>query len=239
MKQRHKQTGYTLGVLLLSSFALSGCFHSDSDSDSDSNTAPASFEVTVVNATNNQPLSPVVVVAHTAAFSIWTVGTAASTELENIAEGGSNAELLASLAAADAATASGTGPIGSGGTETITVTTDSATQTLISVATMLVNTNDAFSGLRSIDISGMAIGDSMMFKANAYDAGTELNSESLGTMPGPADGGEGFNAARTDISDVVRGHGGVVTADDGLGTSVLDQSHRFDNPAMMVTITRI
>lgn len=42
-----------------------------------------------------------------------------------------------------------------------------------------------------------------------------------------ADGGEGFNAARSDINDIVRGDGGVVTADDGLSSSVLNQSHRF------------
>lgn len=104
---------------------------------------------------------------------------------------------------------------------------------------MLVNTNDAFAGLRSIDVSGLAIGDAITLNAKAYDAGTELDSESAGTMPGPADGGEGFNANRSDVNNFVRGHGGVVTADDGLSSSVLNQSHRFDNPGMIVTIKRI
>ena len=237
MNQRTKKSWYSVTTMLLSSLILAGCGHSDSDSDG--NVALATYEVRVVNPTNNQPFSPVAVVAHTAAVSVWTVGTAASTELENIAEGGSNAELIASLAAEDAASASGAAPIGPGGSDMITIATTSATQTLISVVTMLVNTNDAFSGLRSIDVSGMAVGDSMMFTASVYDAGTEINDESAGTMPGPADGGEGFNAARTDISDMVRRHGGVVTVDDGLATSVLDQSHRFDNPGMMLRISRI
>jgi len=167
------------------------------------------------------------------------VGSAASTALEYIAEGGSNAQLLASLANVDAASASGMAAIGPGGNETMTVTTSATTQTLITVVTMLVNTNDAFSGIRSVDVSGLASGDTMTLDAHVYDAGTELNSESLGTIPGPADGGEGFNAARSDMNNIVRSHGGVVTLDDGLNTSVLNQSHRFDNPAMMVTISRI
>jgi len=75
--------------------------------------------------------------------------------------------------------------------------------------------------------------------ANVYDAGTEINNEAPGTIPGPADGGEGFNADRSDNVNLVRGHGGVVSSADGLASSVLDQSHRFDNPAVMVTITRI
>ena len=235
MNQRYRKLWYSVGTMLLSGMVLTGCGHSDDDSD----TALASYEVRVVNPTSNQPFSPVAVVAHTAAVTVWTVGAAASTELEYIAEGGSNAELMASLATEDAAFATGAAPVGPGGNDMITIVTTSAAQTMISVVTMLVNTNDAFSGLRSIDVSGMAVGDSMMFTAMVYDAGTEMNSESAGTMPGPADGGEGFNASRNDISDLVSGHGGVVTGDDGLAGSVLDQSHRFDNPGMMLRITRI
>ena len=233
MKQRHNNIWHSVFTLLIISLFLTGCGSSSSP------LAPASYDVRVVNATNNQPLSPVAVVAHTASYSVWTIGSAASTELEYIAEGGSNTQLLASLTAEDASSASGAGPIGPGGNETISVTTSSSSQTRITVVSMLVNTNDAFAGLRSIDVSGLASGESMTFNSNAYDAGTELNSESSGTMPGPADGGEGFNAARTDIINLVRSHGGVVTADDGLSSSVLDQSHRFDNPGMIVSITRI
>lgn len=234
MTQLHNTT-WSVCTVLLTSLYLSGCGSGSSSSSG----APARYEVTVVNATNNQPLSPVAVVTHTAAFSAWTVGAAASTELENIAEGGSNSQLLASLAGIDTTSASGASAIGPGGSETISITPSAATQTLVTVVTMLVNTNDAFSGLRSVDVSGLASGDSMSFMTGVYDAGTELNSESAGTMPGPADGGEGFNAARTDINNVVRSHGGVVTSDDGLSSSVLNESHRFDNPGMRVTITRI
>ena len=70
------------------------------------------------------------------------------------------------------------------------------------------------------------------------DAGTEVNSEAAGTMPGPADGGEGFNATRTDTGYVAM-HPGVVTVDDGLTNSVLTVQHKFDNPAVRIMVTRI
>lgn len=240
MNKRLNNTWFSAGVsacaVMLGSLYITGCSSSNDDTPA---ATLASYEVNVVNATNNQPLSPVVVITHSADYSVWNVGSAASTDLEYLAEGGSNSQLITALASEDASSASGAAPIGPGGNETITVTISASTQTLLSVASMLVNTNDAFSGVRSIDVSGLAQGDSMTMTAKVYDSGTEVNSESLGTIPGPADNGEGFNAARSDINDIVTSHGGVVTADDGLSTSVLDQSHRFDNPAMVVTITRM
>lgn len=238
MNQQFNKTGFSTAALLLASFYLTAC-GSSSSSLPVTPPALASYEVTVVNATSNQPLSPVAIISHSASYAAWQVGDAASTAVEYLAEGGSNSQLLAALSGVDAASASGIGAIGPGGNEKISISVSASTQTLITVASMLVNTNDAFAGIRSLDVSSLASGESMTVAAKVYDAGTELNSESAGTMPGPADGGEGFNAARSDISDVVRFHGGVVTADDGLASSVLDQSHRFDNPAMMVTITRI
>jgi hypothetical protein len=109
--------------------------------------------------------------------------------------------------------------------------------TYFTAATMLVNTNDAFSGLTGIDISTMAVDDKKSWRLNVYDAGTELNSEAMGTIPGPADGGTGFDASRDDV-DFVGYHSGVVSQDDGLSSSVLTQAHRFDNPAIKLTITR-
>jgi hypothetical protein len=77
----------------------------------------------------------------------------------------------------------------------------------------------------------------IMMHYMAYDAGTEANTEAKGSMPGPADGGEGFNAARDDVN-FVHIHPGVISQYDGLADSVLMPSHRFDNPVLAVTITR-
>lgn len=193
-----------------------------------------SYDVTVTNLTNAQPLSPVAVVLHDEG-NLWTIGEPASAALEQMAEGGDTAELRAlSVVLAEA---SGAAPIGPSGSETISITIQDNEMANISITTMLVNTNDAFTGLNAWSLADLAVGDSWTTVARAYDAGTEANTEAAGTMPGPADGGEGFNAARDD-ADFVALHPGVVTGDDGLGSSVLTVQHKFDNPVVRITITR-
>ncbi|MEM7279591.1 MAG: spondin domain-containing protein [Pseudomonadota bacterium] len=204
--------------------------------------AMASFEISVSNLTNAQPLSPAAVILHQEAYSVFTVGTAASLGLEDLAEGGSNAALLAEADAAVGvtATASGAGAIGPGGNETITV--DVLASGLpglnVSVISMLVNTNDAFSGLNSLSVESMAVGETISTRGIAYDAGTEFNSETAATIPGPAGNGEGFNAVRDDRQDAVKMHQGVVSRDDGYAGSDLTEAHRFDNSVIAVSVTR-
>jgi hypothetical protein len=191
-----------------------------------------SYQITVTNLTNSQPLSPVAVVLHPSG-KLWSVGAVPSVELEMMAEGGDNSGLLALGMAA----ASGAGAIGPGDNETISVTVRDVINAKLTVATMLVNTNDAFSGLNAWDLSQLAVGDSWTTTAGVYDAGSEVNSEAAGTMPGPADGGEGFNAMRSDTGYVAM-HPGIVSVDDGLSSSVLSVEHRFDNPAIRIMVTR-
>ena len=237
---------YRLLSVAGAALALQAC---DSDSNAVMPPAPppppamASFDVTAINLTNAQPLSPIAVIAHTDAYSSFGVGDAATAGLEEMAEGGDNAALIAE-ADADTAnvfvTASGGAPIGPAGSETVSVTllaSDLPTLQL-SVATMLVNTNDAFAALNGFDVSGMAVGDAMTLNTIAYDAGTEADTEAAADIPGPAGGGEGFNAARDDDADRVTMHSGVVSRDDGFATSDLTEQHRFDNPVMRVRIER-
>lgn len=205
--------------------------------------AMASFEVTVTNLTNGQPLSPVAVIAHQSGYSVFTVGTAATTGLETQAEGGDNSALIAE-ADADAAviaSASGAAAIGPAGSETITIEVlqSDLPGLNVSVSTMLVNTNDAITGLNGVSVADMMAGDSISWRTIAYDSGTEANTEAAAHIPGPAGGGEGFNAARDDLADRVSMHAGIVSQDDGFATSDLTGQHRFDNPAAQVSIERI
>jgi hypothetical protein len=203
--------------------------------------AMASFDVTVSNLTNAQPLSPVAVIAHQSGYAVFEIGSAASAGLEELAEGGDNTELLAE-ADADAmvaGSASGASPIGPAGSETVTVDVlDSDRSGLrISIATMLVNTNDAFTSLNAA-VESMAVGDVLSFYGVAYDAGTEADTEMAVHIPGPAGGGAGFDAVRDDQADLVAMHSGVVSQDDGLASSDLTEQHRFDNPVAHIRITR-
>jgi hypothetical protein len=222
-------------------FSLVACSSSDDDSDPiiiDPPPPPPleyQFELTFGNLTNAQPLSPILAVLHQDS-SIWTIGEASSSGLELLAESGDNSELsAASFVTANATTADVLPP---GMTETVTIMTTNADALQLSLVTMLVNTNDAFTGNSMIDLSSLMVGDSLSLRSAVYDAGTEANSEASGTIPGPADGGEGFNSMRDDV-DYVSRHPGVVGLDDGLSSSVLNNEHKFDNPAMSVMIVRV
>ncbi len=205
----------------------------------DDDVARATYQVTVYNLTEAQPLSPPVVVLHGAAYSAWTLGSPATVGLETLAEGGSGATLMTE-ANADAAVRTveiGSAVVGPGASAQLTASMPASSDARLTVAAMLVNTNDGFTGVTGHDLSGLAVGESLMVPARVYDAGTEDNSETAATVPGPAGGGTGFDAARNDSNKVLL-HGGVVSNQDGLPTSALTGNHKFDNPAMRIVVTR-
>ena len=205
--------------------------------------ALATFEVSVTNLTNAQPLSPIAVIAHDDSYRVFSVGEAATVGLEELAEGGTNGRLFAEAAADSGVfiTAGSASPVPPGASASIrfTVELDELPNARLSVSTMLVNTNDAFTGLNGLAIGDLAVGDSRRGSGIAYDAGTEANTEEAIHIPGPAGGGEGFNADRDDRFDRVAMHAGVVGRDDGFATSDLDNQHRFDNPVLRATVTRV
>ncbi|MGI9204414.1 MAG: spondin domain-containing protein [Woeseiaceae bacterium] len=239
---------FRLLLLAIGSIALQACDNSDDNTVLPPPPPPpppamASFAVTVTNLTNAQPLSPLAVIGHSAGFSVFAVGSPASPGLEELAEGGANAALIAE-ADGDAAvvvTGSGAAPIGPAGSETVTINVLDSDRfgLLLSVSSMLVNTNDAFTGLNGVAVQTLAVGDVMTLDAIAYDAGTEADTEMAIHIPGPAGGGEGFNAARDDQADRVAMHPGVVSQDDGLANSDLSEQNRFDNPVARISIERM
>ena len=220
-------------------YFLSACGHSNnSSSEMEPDVMPPlvmEYQVTLSNLTNGQPFSPIAVILH-GTGEIWQLGQPASVLLENLAESGDNSGLInADFVISNASN----GDILLPGSQTqISISTTDSAATYLSLATMLVNSNDAFTGLSTIAINQLEVGDSLSFNAGVYDAGTEGNSEMSGTIPGPADGGEGFNVSRDDV-DYVAMHPGIVSLEDGLNTSVLTYQHRFDNPAMSVKIVRM
>lgn len=208
--------------------------------------ADARFEVTVSNLTLAQPLSPVAVVLHQSGFNSFVDGETANLAMELMAEGGDNTDVLgdAVAAAEHLASASSDGPIAPasiGNAITLTVPEDQLSDIRLTVLSMLVHTNDAFTGANSANVSSMAVGDTIRLTGPTWDAGTENNDEQGANIPGPNFGGEGFNSARDDIIDRVRFHQGVVTAasvESGDMNSDLMERHRFDNPTSRISITR-
>lgn len=224
--------------VILASLTLSACGGSSNDSDDTMKT----YKVTIKNVTANQPFSHAAVILHMPSYHAFQAGQVASVGLEYLAEGGSNDELLdeASADAGHLASKSGSSEIFSGSSETIELSVaEDATDFKISIASMLVNTNDAFAGVSSKKISGLAVGESFGMHIPVWDSGTEANDEAASTIPGPAGGGTGFDASRAGDADFVAIHQGVVTQTDGFATSALNETHRFNNPVGLLRVERV
>jgi hypothetical protein len=149
-----------------------------------------SYSITVTNLTRGQIFSPALVATHRGSASMFHAGGAASPELQALAEDGNNALLLAQLGGDTSVfdVQSSTGMIHPGMSETIVVQADTA-HPLLSVAAMMVSTNDTFVGL---DASFLPLrGETVL--AYAYDAGTEFNSEDCAFIPGPPCGNGGVH----------------------------------------------
>lgn len=160
------------------------------DDDEHENGAPKTWRVTITNLTpagpgapGSQPLSPPLFVVHSRQADVWSVGEIASHGVAAIAEDANNAPLKSALPALPGVktvlTGAG-GPIPSGVTRSFTVETSGKFNRL-SVVTMLVNTNDAFTGLDSLRLRGHGSSHETM----AYDAGSEKNNELKSHIPGP------------------------------------------------------
>ncbi|SRR6266511_4009413 len=158
--------------------------------------APASadgstaWKVTVTNLTppgpgapGSQPLSPPLFVVHSGRTHVWRVGELASHGVAAIAEDADNSVLesaLPKLAGVRTVFTGAGGPIPSGQSRTFTVQT-SGRFARLSVLTMLVNTNDGFTGLDAVGLAGRGTALVRM----AYDAGSERNNELRAFIPGP------------------------------------------------------
>lgn len=217
----------------------------------------AVFTVQLTNLTYGQPFSSAAVVLHEPGFNTFIDGEIASLGLEKLAEGGDPTELMSEALAAtqylDAVTTPGaTAPRSIGVMSTLLVPLLDIDDLRISFTTMLVDTNDGFTGLNAANISNMTVGQTISFMAPTWDAGTEANTETASTMPGPAasaagGGGAsaGFDTTRDDLFDLVHFHRGVVTSanasdgsKEGLSTSILTEADRWDNPTARIVVTR-
>jgi hypothetical protein len=164
------------------------------------------WNVTVTNLTRpgSQPLSPPLFVVHSNRADVWSVGEIATHPVAAIAEDANNAPAESALAdlpgVRDVFTGAG-GPIPPGASRTYSVETRGHFNRL-SVVTMLVNTNDAFTGLDSVHLRGR--GDTVATRA--YDGGSEVNNERATHIPGPCCNNP---FVRDPEGAVIRMHGGI------------------------------
>lgn len=199
----------------------------------DNRRAATEYEVTVTNLTKDQLLSPPVAATHGKTVAFFALGEPALDELVLVAEdgmGGPLADLLNTLPEVYEAMAT-TDPIPPGGSITLDIVSRGRFDRL-SLAGMLVNTNDAFAAVDTVALPRFRHRP-VTYYASAYDAGSEENNENCDFIPGPACGGP--NERDTDGAEgFVHVHNGV----HGIGD--LDPAqYDWRNPVAKVVIERV
>ena len=197
------------------------------------------YEVTITNLTPGQTFTPQLVATHSAKVGLFELGQPASEALEILAEGGDTAPLTDVLLAspyevADVQTIPGL--LGPG--QSVTVVVESTRfQRYLSLAAMLIPTNDAFVALDTVPLPRYR----RAVTALAYDAGTEANDQNCLNMPGPRCGGEGYSPGPNEGDEgfvhVSNGFHSLPAADVGevLGPQVYD----WRNPVARIEVRRI
>jgi Spondin_N len=164
-----------------------------------------SYEVTITNTTYNQRFTPLLLATHRPTVAIFQAGEPASPQLRSLAEEGNVAPLKEVLDGLRdvTATAAGNALLEPGKSITFRIKANPWRDRL-SMAAMLIPTNDAFMALNAVGLPFPG-GSTARFNAVAYDSGTEVNDELCTSIPGPdfaecrgsgggarVGGGEGF-----------------------------------------------
>jgi hypothetical protein len=193
------------------------------------------FEVTVTNLTRGQQFTPILVASHQKGVRLFTLGSPASSELATLAEEGNTVPLAALLLATPGVSdiAASAGLLNPGQSVTISVDAGGGFDHL-SVAAMLIPTNDGFFALNGVE--GPRGDQTLTLYSPAYDAGSERNDELCASIPGPffaECGGAGSGGKPAGGEGYVHIHAGI----HGIGD--LDPAQRdWRNPVAQITIRR-
>lgn len=201
----------------------------------------AMYEVTITNISKAQTFTPQLVVTHSGRIHLFRLGEPASDELSVLAEDGATgplAELLQDQGDAVGDVETVPGLLGPGASATVTVEAG-RTHDFLSVAGMLIPTNDTFFALNRQRLpSGTAT-----FLVPAYDAGSERNDQNCANIPGPTCGGvgssPGTNAGDEGFVHIGNGFHELGKMDTN-GSRILDPlTYDWRNPVAMITVRRI
>lgn len=205
------------------------------------------YEVTIDNLTDGQWFTPALAATHRRSTDVFDVGAPASVGLQQIAENGNLAPLQSALSGdrhvsdvVVAASLSGPPPIAPGASLTFEITAEPGAQVL-SWVSMLICTNDGFTGLDSLRLP-RAVGDSVSVDTHGYDAGTEVNTEDFADLVPPCAQLTGFgDQGGTGSSDPALAEGGVIRHHPGIDgdADLVPAIHGWSGPVATVEVTRI
>lgn len=193
------------------------------------------YEITIRNAMLGQPLAPSLFVTHDADFVMFEIGDAASDELANMAETGNPGPLNGVVSVADGVSDTVVLPFdrvppvmlpGESNSAEILAEGDAKYFTAVG---MLAATNDAFYAVRGV---ALPKNGSITVYADAYDAGSEANTEILGDIP--AGGNDAFDDPAGGEEGYIHIHAGI----HGVGDQA-PEDYDWRNPVVEITITRL
>jgi hypothetical protein len=205
------------------------------------------YTVTITNLTDGQPFTPALATTHKGNDGLFTVGSAASLELKEIAENG-NLDPMVDRVSGDGDFADlvvqtgGTGvpPVMPGETVTFEITAGPPFN-FVSWASMLICSNDGLTGVDTLKLPS-EVGESVSMSTQGYDAGTEINTEAFvdlvppcGPLTGQDSMGQGTGTSNPALAEngVIHHHGGI------LGVGDLDPAiNDWDNPVASITVER-
>jgi len=201
------------------------------------------YRVTITNITNSIIFTPILVASHRKKILIFELGEEASPALAEIAESGSAASLATMLANNGADVDNSGAPLFPGHSVDVYVSAEYGARR-ITVASMLLPTNDGFFALNGVKVPKRG---SATYYSPGYDAGSEGNDDDCASIPGPQCGGAALSADADTDEGYVHIHRGLkdgvsnVPATDPAGDPSPFAEHVFDwrNPVAKITITRV
>jgi len=207
------------------------------------------YKITITNLTAGQPLTPPILVTHTSRTEIFTVGEMASEGIRQIAENGNGEVLLQALGedtqvhdvvagAAPLVPANNPGNTGFGSSESFKITARGNAR-FLSYASMLICTNDGFTGLDGIALPRFK---KTVYTA-AYDARTEANTEDFADIVPPCQGliGVSSDDAGTGMSNPLLAEDGIIIPHPGVngGIDLFPEVHGWTDPVTKIEIERV
>ncbi len=193
----------------------------------------SSYHVTITNLTHSINFTPILVVSHRRAVSIFELGTPAGDDLIAIAEGGDIGPLTTTLNGnSQVIDVQNSGGLLMPGQSVTVIVSARHGAKMISIASMMLPTNDGFIALDSVEVSKRG---GTTFYSPAYDAGSEANDELCINIPGPTCGGVGPSPGmNVDDENYVHIHRGT----HGIGDLA---AHVYDwrNPVARITVTKV
>jgi hypothetical protein len=205
-------------------------------------TAPLDYEVTITNLTSVQWFTPPVVASHLRSTGVFTVGSAASSGVQEVAENGNVPALVDELNTNSKVrdVVAGDAPLGPG--QSVSLTISGTPGFSVSIVAMLICTNDGFTGVDSLRLPPVG---SVSVTSNAYDAGTEINTEDLADIVPPCQELNGvtddMGSPGTGMSDPELAEDGVIHQHAGI-TGVADltvDAHGWTDPVAAIEVTRL